>query len=133
MIAVDTNIRVRYLLKDDPGQTALATNYLANNLCFILKSVLLELAWVLSSSAGNNLPRAAVHERLLHVLGLSCIETEEPANVAQALTWYAKGMDFANALHLSGSVELSGFATFDRKFASTAENLDAVPSVILIR
>jgi len=133
MIAVDTNILVRYLLKDDPGQAALATNFLANNRCFILKSVLLELAWVLSSSAGYNLPRATVHERLLHVLGLSCIEIEEPANVAQALTWYAKGMDFADALHLSGSVELSGLATFDRKFASTAENLDAVPSVILIR
>lgn len=133
MIAVDTNILVRYLVKDDPGQALLATDFLANNRCFVLKSVLLELAWVLSSSAGYNLPRKIVHERLLHMLGLSCIEAEEAANVAQALSWYAKGMDFADALHLSGSIELSALATFDRKFASTAEALDAVPSVILIR
>lgn len=132
MIAVDTNILVRYLVKDDLVQARLATGFLAGNRCFVLKTVLLELVWVLSSSAGYCLPRETVHERLLHVLGLSCIETEEPANVAQALDWYAKGMDFADALHLSGGIELSGFATFDRKFASMAENLGAVPSVNLI-
>ena len=133
MIALDTNILVRYLVKDDRDQAVLATDFLAGNRCFVLKSVLLELVWVLSSSAGYNLPRENVHERLLHILGLSCIETETPANVAQALTWYAKGMDFADALHLSGSSELLGLATFDRKFASDAEKFDAAPPVILIR
>jgi len=133
MIAVDTNILVRYLVKDDHDQTVLATNVLANNRCFALKTVLLELVWVLSSPAGYDLPRETVHERLLHLLGLSCIETEDAANVAQALAWYIRGMDFADVLHLSGSIELSGFATFDRKFASTAAKLDAVPSVSLVR
>jgi predicted nucleic-acid-binding protein len=133
MIAADTNILVRYLVKDDPGQAALATDLLASNRCFVFKSVLLELVWVLSSPTGYKLPRATVHERLLHILGLSCIETEDATTVAQALTWYAKGMDFADALHLAGSSELSGFATFDKKFASTAEKLDAVPPIILIR
>ncbi len=133
MIAVDTNILVRYLVKDEASQTALATTFLANNRCLVLKTVLLELVWVLSSPAGYNLQRKTVHERLLHALGLSCIETEEPANVAQALAWYAEGMDFADALHLAGSSELSGFATFDRKFSATAKKLDAVPSVTLIR
>lgn len=133
MIAVDTNVLVRYLLKDDHGQTVLATNFLVANRCFVLKTVLLELVWVLSSPAGYNLPRKIVHERLLHLLGLSCIETEDAVNVAQSLNWYLKGMDFADALHLSGSSEHAGIATFDRKFASTAEKLDAVPSVILVR
>lgn len=132
MIAVDTNVLVRYLVKDDLGQAVLATRFLSENRCFVLKSVLLELVWVLSSSVGYNLPRKTVHERLLHMLGLSCIETEEPANVAQALAWHLEGMDFADALHLSGSSELSGLATFDRKFASTAGRLDAVPSVTLL-
>lgn len=133
MTAVDTNVLVRYLIKDDQSQTAAATRFLADNRCFVLKSVLLELVWVLSSSAGYNLPRETVHERLLHMLGLPCIETEEPAHVAQALTWYLKGMDFADALHLACSMELSGFATFDRKFAATAARVDAVPSVTLLR
>jgi predicted nucleic-acid-binding protein len=133
MIAVDANILVRYLVKDDHDQTVLATNFLANNRCIVLKSVLLELVWVLSSSAGYNLPKQTVHERLLHILGLSCIEAEDATNIALALTWYSKGMDFADALHLSGSIELTGIATFDRKFASAAEKLDVVPSVILVR
>jgi len=133
MIAADTNILVRYLVKDDPGQAVLATKFLASNQCFVLKSVLLELVWVLSSSVGYNLSRETVHERLLHILGLSCIETEDATTVAQALTWYAKGIDFADALHLAGSSELSGLATFDRKFASTAEKLNASSPVILLR
>lgn len=133
MIAVDTNILVRYLVKDDHDQAVLATDFLANNRCFVLRTVLLELVWVLSSPAGYNLPKQTVHERLLHLLGLPCMEAEDVANVAQALTWYSKGMDFADAIHLSGSIEFTGIATFDRKFASTAEKLDVVPSVILVR
>lgn len=133
MIAVDTNVLVRYAVKDDRDQAALATAFLAGNRCFVLKTVLLELVWVLSSPAGYDLPRETVHARLLHILGLPDIETEDAANVAQALAWYAEGMDFADALHLAGSVELAGLATFDRKFAATAEKLDAVPSVLIVR
>jgi len=133
MIAVDTNVLVRYAVKDDHAQAKLATAFLAKNRCFVLKTVILELAWVLSSPAGYDLSRKTVHERLLHILGLPDIETEDAANVAQALTWYAEGMDFTNALHLAGCAELSALATFDRKFAATAEKLDAVPSVILVR
>jgi predicted nucleic acid-binding protein len=42
-------------------------------------------------------------------------------------------MDFADALHLACSAELSALATFDRKFAATAEKLDATPSVIILQ
>lgn len=133
MIAVDTNVLVRYAVKDDRKQAALATGFLAGNRCFVLKTVLLELAWVLSSPVGYDLPRKTVHERLLHILGLPSVETEDAVNVAQALTWYAEGMDFADALHLAGSAELAGLATFDRKFAAIAEKLDAVPSVRMVR
>jgi predicted nucleic-acid-binding protein len=132
MIAVDTNVLVRYAVKDDREQATLATAFLAANRCFVLKTVILELAWVLSSPAGYDLPRETVHERLLHILGLPGIETEDAPNVAQALTWYMEGMDFADALHLAGSAELAGFATFDRKFASAAKKLDAVPFITLL-
>jgi predicted nucleic acid-binding protein len=60
------------------------------------------------------------------------METEDAVNVAQALTWYAYGMEFADALHLSSSSELSGFATFDRKFTACAKKLEAFPPVILV-
>jgi predicted nucleic-acid-binding protein len=132
MIALDTNVLVRYAVKDDREQAALATDFIARNRCFVVKTVLLELAWVLSSAAGYNLSREAVHERLLHILGLPNIETEDAANVARALAWYAEGIDFADALHLAGSAELSAVATFDRRFEAAAKKLDAVPSVILV-
>jgi predicted nucleic-acid-binding protein len=133
MIAVDTNLLVRYAVKDDREQAALATEFLANNHCFVPKTVLLECAWVLSSAAGYNLSREIVHQRLLHILGLPNVETEDAAAVAQALAWYASGMDFADALHLAGSAELAGLATFDRKFAVLAEKLGTAPAVLLIR
>lgn len=132
MIALDTNILVRYAVKDDRNQARLATEFLAANRCFVPKTVLLELVWVLSSPAGYALPKETVVERLLHILGLPDVEAEEAASVAQALAWYQEGMDFADALHLAGSQELAGFATFDRKFAATAQKLKTVPSVQLV-
>jgi len=132
MISVDTNVLARYAVKDDRAQTAISTAFLADNRCFVLKTVLIELAWVLSSPAGYDLARETVHERLLHILGLPNMETEDAANVAQALIWYREGMDFADALHLAGSTELAGLATFDRKFAAMAKKLDAVPAITIL-
>ena len=93
MIAVDTNILVRYAVKDDKRQTALATGFLADNECRVLKSVILELVWVLSSSSGYHLTREVVVERLGHIMGLPTIDTEDAIQVAQAIHWYEKGMD----------------------------------------
>jgi predicted nucleic-acid-binding protein len=37
MIAVDTNILNRYAVKDDKRQTALATSFIADNECYVLR------------------------------------------------------------------------------------------------
>jgi predicted nucleic acid-binding protein len=42
-------------------------------------------------------------------------------------------MDFADALHLAGSADLSGLVTFDRKFAEIAEKLDTIPTVSFLK
>lgn len=123
MIAVDTNVLVRYAVKDDLKQTITATEFLKNNPCFILKTVVLELAWVLSSSAGYNLSRSVVTERLRHICGLPTMTVEDAGAVAQAVTWYEHGMDFADALHLASSTSCSGFATMDRRMTSKASKL----------
>jgi predicted nucleic-acid-binding protein len=72
MIGVDANILVRYAVKDDPQQTAQATDFLAKHRCFILKTVLLELVWVLGSKSGYDLSRELVLERVRHILGFLC-------------------------------------------------------------
>ncbi len=123
MIAVDTNIFVRYAVKDDHKQTVTATEFLRNNNCIILKTVLLELAWVLSSQASYKLSRSVVAERLRHICGLPTITVEDASGAAQAITWYEQGMDFADALHLASSTSCSGFATMDRKMTAKASGL----------
>jgi predicted nucleic-acid-binding protein len=55
VIALDTNILIRILVRDDPGQTALAERLLqealdAGETCFISDPVLCEVEWVLESS-----------------------------------------------------------------------------------
>jgi predicted nucleic-acid-binding protein len=132
MIAVDTNIFVRYAVKDDPKQAITATEFLKNNPCCILKTVVLELAWVLSSHAGYNLPRSAVVERLRHICGLPTITVEDASAVAQAITWYEQDMDFADALHLASSTSCSGFATMDRRMTTKATKLAAGYKVMTI-
>jgi len=133
LIAVDTNILVRYAVKDDKRQTALATRFIADNQCHVLKTVILELAWVLSSSSGYKLTRQVVVERLLHILGLPTIDTEDAVQVAQAICWYENGMDFADALHLASSCEVSGFATLDSRMSLKALQIAAMQNVLLVK
>jgi predicted nucleic-acid-binding protein len=88
MIAVDTNILVRYAVKDDSRQTAIATNFLATHQCFVLKTVLIELVWVSESDSGYALLRNIVEERLRHISGLPYIVVQDSYQVALALDWY---------------------------------------------
>ncbi len=133
MIGVDTNILVRYAVKDDKRQTALATNFIAGNQCHVLKSVILELVWVLSSPSGYNLTRNVVTERLLHILGLPTMDTEDAVQVALAIDWYEKGMDFADALHLASSCEVSGFATMDARMSRKALQVAPMQNILLVK
>ncbi len=132
MIAVDTNILVRYAVKDDSRQTAISTNFLATHQCFVLKTVLIELVWVLESNSGYALPRNIVEERLRHISGLPDIVVQDSYQVALALDWYSSGMDFADALHLASSLDLKGFATFDRRISDKAKQMNITHPVILL-
>lgn len=123
MIVVDTNVLVRYAVKDDRTQALQATAFLKQHPCRLLKTVLLEFVWVLSSSAGYKLPRAVVAERVRHVCGLPTIDPEDASSVAQAVIWYEQGMDFADALHLAASRPFEGVATFDRQLSVKAGKL----------
>ena len=132
MIAVDTNILVRYAVKDDRKQASAATEFLKNNACCIHKTVLLELAWVLSSPSGYNLSRSVVAERLRHVCGLPTITVEDASAAAQAITWYEQGMDVADALHLSSSAVFSGFATMDKRLSNKSASLTGNHNILFI-
>ncbi len=99
MVSVDTNILVRYTVKDDPYQEQLAVTVFAEHQCFVLSSVILETVWVLESIYEYSTEQ--VLERLLHIFGLPNVAVEAFPAVMSALDRYDTGMDFADALHLS--------------------------------
>jgi len=124
MLAVDTNVLVRFLMKDDAAQTERATSLLSKSLVWISKTVLLETSWVLRGSYG--LSDSAVNEALKGLAGMPSVRVEEPLRVAKAFEWTAAGIDFADALHLASSPDTSRFLTFDIKLAKRAKKLNRV-------
>lgn len=119
MIAVDTNVLVRYLTNDDAEQAGKAVAVLASaERILVTHTVLLELEWVLRAAYG--LSPETIHRSLLQVLGLANVQVEKPGEVAKALSWYQGGMDFADALHLALATGVERFLTFDQRFAKSA-------------
>lgn len=127
MLAVDTNVLVRFLARDDAGQTAHADDLFKRNRIWIPKTVLLETEWVLRTSYSFHRDRMASDFRAL--LGLTTARVEDEGTVAKALDWFAAGMDFADALHLASSGYATAFATFDRGLAPVAKRVKALPVV----
>lgn len=102
MIALDTNILIRLLTKNDPDQTALAERLLqeaadAGEPCFISDPVLCEVEWVLESSyaAGRSDVLAAMQEFLAGELFVF----EDREVLRQAIVRYQEGKaDFSDCL-----------------------------------
>ena len=129
MLAVDTNVVVRYLARDDAAQTSRADRLFNTQPILLLKTVLLETEWVLRYRYGFD--RQAIVVSLRALAGLPNVHLEDAPVVAQALDWVAAGMDFADALHLASSSAASGFATFDRALATSARRLKATDVLLL--
>ena len=122
MTALDTNVLVRILTRDDPNQAALAAAFMERqDRVYVLKTVLLETEWVLRSSYGFD--PAAVVSGFRKLLTASNLEMEDRTAVIQALSWVESGMDFADALHLASVAGEIEFATFDASLRCAAQRL----------
>lgn len=119
MLAIDTNLIVRYLTDDHAKQSARARALIDGEPVFVTITVLLEVEWVLRSAYAY---QAADVARALRVFaGLPTVTVEDGAMVAAALDRAEKGMDFADALHLTRTGHCEGFVTFDRKLVKAAK------------
>jgi predicted nucleic-acid-binding protein len=118
MIAVDTNVVVRLLTGDDEKQTAAAKARFASGPIWIAKAVLLETAWVLRSLYGFE--EGAIRDAFVKLLGLKNVHAEDEPGVASALALMARGIEFADALHLSSRPPNVAFVSFDRSFIRRA-------------
>lgn len=128
MIALDTNVVVRFLTEDEPGQAARAKALIEAEPVFVAKTVLVETEWVLRSF--YRLEPAAIAAGFARLLGLASVEVEDPWAIARGLRWYEQGLDFADALHLASAQQADAFATFDRRLQRKGRSAEgAVPIV----
>lgn len=129
MIAVDTNVIVRFLTRDDEKQFQKAVKLFAENDICIPITVILETEWVLRYSydfAPDNIFAA-----FTRLLGLPSVKIQSPDSIAQAIELAGQGLDFADALHLAQSRECSAMATFDTAFIKKAKGLSGCEVVKL--
>ena len=129
MVAVDTNVLVRFLVRDEARQAARAASLLRNTPVWISKTVLLETEWVLRSLYGFSADARAGALRAL--AGLQTVVLEDELAVAKALGWFQDGLDFADALHLASVGDAKQFATFDRKLIKQAKRLVSLETISL--
>jgi predicted nucleic-acid-binding protein len=129
MIAVDTNILVRFLVRDNPTQAARAAALIRANEIWVSKTVLLETEWVLRSLYGFSPESLAGALRAL--AGLPTMFLEDEVAVAKALHWFKEGLDFADALHLASAGKATQFATFERKLARQARRTTTLETISL--
>lgn len=125
MHAVDTNVVIRFLVRDDEAQSARAWHALTSGAAFISLTVILETEWVLRSV--YRFPRPTLARGLRQLMSLPGVDLEAPDRVAVALDWMEDGMDFADALHLARSQHCEVFLTFDRTLIQAAADADSIP------
>jgi predicted nucleic-acid-binding protein len=121
MIALDTNVLVRFLVEDDRSQAERARKLLAgidarNDRCCITDIVLCELVWVLASCYGiSRAEIGATIKKLIATRQLSFSSTDRVHRVVES--FLSGAGDFADYLIREQAREAgcSAVATFDRK------------------
>ena len=122
MIAVDTNVLVRYLVRDDLQQAeaarALLQSVTGEKPAFACREVVVELVWVLERAYGFSRDRiATILEELVATEGLV---VEAAHDVAQAAFRYrAGGAGFSDLMVVAAAKRVGAVPlyTFDRKAA----------------
>jgi predicted nucleic-acid-binding protein len=122
MIGIDTNVLVRYVVQDDPRQSAAASHFIETTLHgdepgWIASVVLCEFVWVLESAYGY--ARNLIVATLQRLFEVDRFRVEAPALAWRALDEYRAGGDFSDALiALANEHEGCSYtATFDRAAA----------------
>jgi predicted nucleic-acid-binding protein len=114
MIAVDTNVVVRFLTADDPPQAKKSRALFRDHEVWLSRTVILETEWVLR--AAYELDRTAINKALTYLIQMEGIEVEDPILVSKALNLHATGWDLADALHVVVCPpETKTFYSFDRR------------------
>ncbi len=131
LIAIDTNVLVRVLTRDDRRQADQAAALLRTGPLWLSKTVLLETEWVLRYT--YKFRSVDINRALYALASLQHLTVEDGESVKRALAWHAAGMDFADALHLASAEQARKLVTFDRGLAKLAASVGATPPVESIK
>ena len=122
MIALDANVLIRYIVRDNPEQTdvadALLRGLTAEESGFLCREVVMETAWVLERVYG--FARTEVTNAMLRLTLMGNVITENRADVVNAALAYGQGgPDFADLMILAAAerVGATPLYTFDQKLA----------------
>ena len=122
MIALDTNVLIRYLTRDNPEQAeaarALLQGLTTDNPGFICREVVIEVVWVLERS--YRFSRERIANIVVELVATDTLVIEDDNDVAQADAAYRQGSaDFSDLMILSAAnrVGAQPLYTFDRQFA----------------
>jgi predicted nucleic-acid-binding protein len=127
-LAVDTNVIVRYVTRDDPLQERRARLLFTSHRIFVPKTVLLETEWVLRFAYGYEPPQ--IEQVLIMLMESEGVRLEDEAVVHRALEGLREGLDFADAMHLASCDGIEQFASFDKPLLKRASRVFAKPDVI---
>ena len=134
MKALDTNILARFFVDDGDDPEAMAQRPAAiaamAERSFVPVTVLLEFEWVLRGF--YELPPKDIVRVLRALASVEHITLEDRDVVLTAIDGFAKGLDFADALHLARSARATAMLTFDRRLAKRAGALALMPPVELL-
>jgi predicted nucleic-acid-binding protein len=128
MIAVDTNLLVRFLTGDDARQAERAIKLLKGEAeVFVGKTVLLETSWVLRSAYDfQDVEIVSAFQRLG---GMENMVFEDASSVVLALQWVRENdLDFADALHLATAQTIGAqpFYSFDQSLVKRGGQFSAM-------
>jgi len=121
MLGIDTNVLVRFLVRDDEAQFERARRLVERNAgaddeAFVSLLVLLETEWVLRSR--YDLPKNEIIEAIVALLSTEGISLEDESSIEEAVFhWRDAGADFADCLIGARNRRLGcrATATFDSK------------------
>jgi predicted nucleic-acid-binding protein len=116
VIGLDTNVLLRYLVRDDPAQVARADRALERDERFLIDSIVLcELVWVLE--AGYGFSRTEITGALESILATAQFEIESKDLALAALDDFRESVaDFSDCLlgRRNRAAGASETVTFDR-------------------
>lgn len=122
MIALDTNVLVRFLVRDDEKQATTANNLLSSLTVeapgFVCREVVVELVWVLERAYG--FPRDQIADVLEQLVSTEVLAIESADEVAQAAFRYrAGGAGFSDLMILAAAERAQALPmyTFDQMTA----------------